>query len=360
MAQEDVQLPAFVHRGVQLMLAAGDGEDVLRALLDRVVQGVVGGGVAGVECDHHVHPLAVQHVLRDVRVHEAQSAVAVFFGDGVAVRDHVRFQVVADDGYVHAPFDGEIVIEDEGQITFAAAEVQDRDRLPVAVREGLVDQLDEAVDLPVLVVTGLDDPVVRREDAEIHQRRDRLALGEQVALLAVVSLRRRGTRHGGGADLLVQAVLPQAVLRGGRLRHDQHLPVAPVQLVCAQPQQRLALQILMEGLRAAPALELEYAPAPDKQGAHAELLVRAPVGRLAEHRLGERVQRRGELACEIPVFHLIQTASSNAARQPSARSCCKSCSRRQARRKRPLSRSAPRPPSRPPAWPPPRPCAPPC
>ena len=51
---------------IDLVLAAGNGEDVLDAAGDGVVQGVVGRDVAGMERDKHVNVLAVEHIARNI------------------------------------------------------------------------------------------------------------------------------------------------------------------------------------------------------------------------------------------------------------------------------------------------------
>ena len=64
--EQNVEIAALLDGLIDLVLAAGDGEDVLDAARDGVVQGVVGRGVAGVERDEHIDVLIVEHVARDV------------------------------------------------------------------------------------------------------------------------------------------------------------------------------------------------------------------------------------------------------------------------------------------------------
>ena len=68
-------------------------------------------------------------------------------------------------------------------------------------RDDVVDELQEAVDLPKLVVAALAHLAVRRHHAELDQERDGRALLEQVSLLPVVLPRgslsgRRPAEHG--------------------------------------------------------------------------------------------------------------------------------------------------------------------
>ena len=66
MGEQNVEIAALLDGLVDLVLATGDGEDVLDAAGDGVVQGVVGRDVAGMERDKHVDVLIVEHVARDV------------------------------------------------------------------------------------------------------------------------------------------------------------------------------------------------------------------------------------------------------------------------------------------------------
>ena len=89
--EQDIEVAALLDGLVHLMLAAGDGEDVLDAARDGVVQGIVGRHVAGVERDEHVDVLAVEHIARHVGNDKAQTIVAVARGDLIAVLDDILF-----------------------------------------------------------------------------------------------------------------------------------------------------------------------------------------------------------------------------------------------------------------------------
>ena len=267
------------------------------------MQGVVRGRVAGVERHDHVHLLLVQHVLTHVRVYEAQPAVAVLLRDLSAALHHVGLEIVADDGHVHAPLDGEIVVEDKGQIALAAAEIQDRDGVLLAVGKGLVDELHKAVDLLVFVVAGLDHLELRCEHAQVHQGRDVLPLPENIALFPVVPGGCGAGQGGGGGRLFVAPVGLEAVLGALLFGHQQGLAIAPVPVLPAAPDQGLSAQILVEGLGAAANLRLEDPLPPQQQGPYADFGVGGLVDGLAEHRLGERLQRTLQLQGQTPLSH---------------------------------------------------------
>ena len=89
--EENVEVAAPADGLVDLVLAAGDGEDVLDAAGDGVVQGVIGRDVAGVERDEHIDVLIVEHIARHIGDDKAQAFVAVARGDLIAVRDHIFF-----------------------------------------------------------------------------------------------------------------------------------------------------------------------------------------------------------------------------------------------------------------------------
>ena len=110
-----------------------------------------------------------------------------------ARRDHVLLQVEADDLDLAAAQLGEEVMDREGEVGLAAAEVDHSQRAIGSERgNDVVDQLEEAVDLAELVVAALAHLPVRRHHAELDEERDRRALLEQVLLLPIVRPRRRG------------------------------------------------------------------------------------------------------------------------------------------------------------------------
>ena len=90
MAQQKVELSAGADLRVDLVLAAGDGEDVRHLVTNRVQKRVIGRRVAGVERDGHVDLALEEAVGRDVVDIELQPVVAVAPRDLVAVRDDVK------------------------------------------------------------------------------------------------------------------------------------------------------------------------------------------------------------------------------------------------------------------------------
>ena len=70
--EEKGKVAALADGLVDLVLAAGDGEYVLVAARDGVVQGLVGRYVAGMERDKHVNVLAVEHIARNISHDEAK------------------------------------------------------------------------------------------------------------------------------------------------------------------------------------------------------------------------------------------------------------------------------------------------
>ena len=109
-AQENVQLAALFYLRVYLVLAAGDGENVLHVVPQGVVQGVVGSNVAGVQRYDHVDVPVVERVARYVRDVELKAGVAVLHGDAIAALNDVGLQVVADDVRAHTELFDEVII----------------------------------------------------------------------------------------------------------------------------------------------------------------------------------------------------------------------------------------------------------
>ena len=72
------------------MVATGGGEDDLTAPPHRARQHDVGGGVAGVEADNHIH-WEVRVVLEDIPLQKGQAMEAQVFRHSVAAGDDIRF-----------------------------------------------------------------------------------------------------------------------------------------------------------------------------------------------------------------------------------------------------------------------------
>ena len=181
--------------------------------------------------DKKIDPAVGQLVPGYVGNFKAQPGIAVLGRDGVAALDNVGFEVIADHVHVKAALDGKIVIEDKGQIGFAAAKVHHRQRSRLDRGKGIVDQLDKTVDLAVFVIFGLDDAQVRREDAKVHQRGNVFPLGEKIAFFAVVRERgcSAGAGDGGSPALLIRSVTPQDILSRAVPADKQDLAIAAVE-----------------------------------------------------------------------------------------------------------------------------------
>ena len=144
---------------------------------------------------------------RDVAALEAEAGRARALRQCCARRDHVLLQVEPDDLDLAPAQHGEQVMDREGQVRLAAAEVDDAQRA-VGPQRGndVVDELEEAVDLAELVVAALAHAAVRRHDAELDEERNRRSLLEQIALAPVVlarsdRARRRPSQHRLAEDL---------------------------------------------------------------------------------------------------------------------------------------------------------------
>lgn len=109
------------HLLADLLVAAGGDDDDLRAGLDAFGQSFVGGGVAGMERDDDVGARAV--VIGNTALHEVEAGEGVVLGDAVAEGDHVGAVLDAHHLRGAAHGGGEVVVEGEGEVAFAAAHV---------------------------------------------------------------------------------------------------------------------------------------------------------------------------------------------------------------------------------------------
>ena len=77
----------------------------------------------------------------------------------------------------------QIIVQREGQIAFAAAEVDDPQRtLRRQIAEGIVGDLKEAVDLPEFGVVLLEHFALRRHDAQLDEKVAGLSVFDDVML----------------------------------------------------------------------------------------------------------------------------------------------------------------------------------
>ena len=172
---------------VELMLAAGNREDHLSAPLDGIIEGMVGGGIAGMEGNDHIGCL-FGGIACNVAQLKAQTCITILEGGQIAAGNNIGLEVKTDDGGGQTTDFGEVVVEDKGQIGLAAAEVDDGDILTTMLANGIVDHLDKTVDLTVFVLHFCCDLTFGGKDTQIDQRRNNRAFGQQVVLLTVMAL----------------------------------------------------------------------------------------------------------------------------------------------------------------------------
>ena len=210
MLQHRPQQGRSLHLRADLLVAAGRAHDDRRAGTQPEMDGVVGGGVAGMQRDHHVQPCG--RVAAHVALVELQAGQPVPGGDPVAQRDHVLAQFDAGDVRLPA-LANQPLVHRKGQIALARAEVGHMNigaRGQRAALQGRAHHLDEFVDLLPLA----------------RHRRHQLALAlhvvghaqvgpvrpvqRQMALLFLVVRGRHGGRPGGGEPAHAQAGLALA------------------------------------------------------------------------------------------------------------------------------------------------------
>ena len=109
----------------------------------------------------------------------------------------------------------------EGEIRASRAEVDDAERAVRKRGQNVVDELEEAVDLAVLVLALRAHGAVLRHHAELDEERDRGPFGEQ-PLLAAVVFARRVARLGGRRRIRGRPSRPRAP--GSRRRSSAAAP----------------------------------------------------------------------------------------------------------------------------------------
>ena len=287
--QKQVQLPALPDAEIDLVLTAGYGEDMLHLPADRVGQGVVGGGIAGVERDHHVDLRVGKLVARHIGDLKAQALISVTRGDLVAVLHHVSLKIIADDFGLHAAPHRKIIVQNKGEIGLAAAKVQNADAVGAIVPDPLSHQLHETVDLAEFIVLCPDDPEILCKHAEVDQRRDILTLTQDVILFPVVAPDRcRAGNDSSAAGLFIAAVAPEDILAALRIGDDQDLAVFSLQVFLRPWHKRLIREVLVKSLVVFKALGLKDPLSFQDQRAQLDLPGDALVVRLGENRLAQR------------------------------------------------------------------------
>ena len=112
---------------VELVVAAGGGENDVGIPFHRLLQNEVGGGIAGVKRDDEVD-LLLDAVLADVAREEGKPVEVKLFRHVVAVVDDVTLEIHARHDDASSQDVCEIVVRREGEIAFSAAEVADAER----------------------------------------------------------------------------------------------------------------------------------------------------------------------------------------------------------------------------------------
>ena len=246
------------------MLAARHREDHRRAGANGAVEGVVGGGIAGVEADDEVDSLE-RGVPGDVADLEPEAVGAERAGERLAVVHHIRLEVETDDLDL-APMDGrEQVVEREGQIRLAGAEVDDAERaLGRESGEHVLDELEEPVHLAELVEALRPHLALGGHHTELDEERHRHALGQHALLDAVVPERHGRTGRRPAQDLRVGPAPARQHLPVGVGRLQQALPELAVEQLHEPVGSRVRKQVLVA--RAARLVRREAVPqrAPDR------------------------------------------------------------------------------------------------
>ena len=132
MRKQKVKVSAFFDLSVDLVLTAGDREDVFDFVLDCVKQRIVGRNVAGVQGDYHVCLPGENAVARHVVDKKLKVFIAVSFCNCVAVFNNVLFEVEADNVRLDVLDFREVIIDNEREIRLSAAEVKNRDLAEIA------------------------------------------------------------------------------------------------------------------------------------------------------------------------------------------------------------------------------------
>ena len=166
------------------MLAARDGENGCGAGPHCPLERGIGRGVTGVEADDEID--AVEIGVGDVAEREAEPGRVEPSREGLALLDHLRLEVQPEQVDL-APVDArEQVVERKGQVRATRAEVDDPEPALRQDAHDVVDELDEAIDLPELRATRRAHAALGRLDAEGDEVRHGPAVRKQVFLGPVV------------------------------------------------------------------------------------------------------------------------------------------------------------------------------
>ena len=192
----------------KLMLTAGNAENDPCVPGNGVDESVVGGGVAGVERYDHIGVVA--GVVGNISAQEIQTFVAEILSDLAAKGDDVGLEVETDDLDGKLLLQAQLIIEGKGQVSLAAAKINDAQRALACLRfrsvgqsrKDIIHDFEKSVDLAEFAVMLGKDAAVCAHDAQADEEIAGLAIGDDVILFAVVGKAdgRNGKRGSFAAD----------------------------------------------------------------------------------------------------------------------------------------------------------------
>ena len=226
----------------QLVLAARHGEDHAGAAAHGPIECRVRRGVAGVEADDEIdvveiapprcrRPRSERPAASRRRASASQSATTS--GLTSSPRRLTCRPWPAD----------EEVVERERQVGASRSEVDDAQASVREPRNDVLDELDESVHLPELPPALRAHAAVRGLDAELHEERDGLSLGQEVALPSVVCALRPWPRRRPPQD--ARRVAPGQDLPVGVGLLEQRLPVAATDRLAKEGDELRAVEVLV-------------------------------------------------------------------------------------------------------------------
>ena len=171
--------------GQELVLAARHGEDDRRPCPDRTIERIVGGRVAGMQADDEIDA-PERLVTGDVADLEAEAGGAKRSRQRLTVTDDLGLEVQPDDLGLASVDDREQMMQRKREIGLARAEVDDPQRSGGERRKHVLDELEEAIHLPELVVATASHLPLGRHHPELDEERHRHALRQKAALDPVV------------------------------------------------------------------------------------------------------------------------------------------------------------------------------
>ena len=226
--------------------------------------------------------------VRDVADLEPEPVRVEPTGERLALRDHVLLHVEAEEVDRAAVAPDEQVVQREGEVGAPRAEVDDPEIAGRQRRDDVLDELDEAIDLPELRPPWRAHLALGGLDAELDEVGNGLALREDVALRAVVRERRLGPGRRSAEDARLAAARQHLPVGLGLVQ--ERLPVAGADRVGEERDERASVEELVRR----PGREVP-SDAPAQPVADRDRVDRQPRGlgrvgraRSAQRRAGER------------------------------------------------------------------------